>query len=141
MANNAYRKSELDRVVADGEYPAKIKIASDDGDTRWLNITSTEFEQIKNVLLDYRNNGDDDDRKTDDDYREAEIQSLDTLRSMLATALSTFQHDSERLQEYRNDYDEDRQPDTAAQIKRTERKIEAGTARIDALEYAIRKLS
>jgi hypothetical protein len=55
MANNDYRRSELDKVDANGEYPAKLKITSDDGDTKWLDITSTEFEQIKVVLLDYRN--------------------------------------------------------------------------------------
>lgn len=60
MANNDYRRSELDKVDANGEYPAKLKIASDDGDTKWLDITPTEFEQIKNVLLDYRNDGDED---------------------------------------------------------------------------------
>lgn len=55
MAQNDYRRSELEKVDANGDYPAKIKIASDDGDTKWLDITPTEFEQIKNVLLDYRN--------------------------------------------------------------------------------------
>jgi hypothetical protein len=55
MANNDYRRAELSNVDATGEYPAKLKIASDDGDTKWLDITATEFEQIKAVLLDYRN--------------------------------------------------------------------------------------
>jgi len=50
-----YRQSELHNVVPSAEYPAKIKIASDDGATKWLNITVAEFEQIKAVLLDYRN--------------------------------------------------------------------------------------
>jgi hypothetical protein len=55
MTNNDYRRAELANVDANGEYPAKVKISSDDGDTKWLNITPTEFDQIKNVLLDYRN--------------------------------------------------------------------------------------
>jgi hypothetical protein len=54
-STNAYRRSELENVDANGEYPAKLKITSDDGETKWLDITSTEFEQIRNVLLDYRN--------------------------------------------------------------------------------------
>lgn len=53
-ATNNYRRYELSKVDANGEYPAKIKIFSDEGDTKHLNITSTEFEQIRNVLLDYR---------------------------------------------------------------------------------------
>jgi hypothetical protein len=52
---NEYRRAELDKVDAAGEYPAKIKFFSDSGDTKHLNITATEFEQIKNILLDYRN--------------------------------------------------------------------------------------
>lgn len=54
-SKNGYRRSELDKVDATGEYPAKIKFYSDAGDTKTLNITATEFEQIKAVLLDYRN--------------------------------------------------------------------------------------
>lgn len=54
-SRNSYRRGELENVDATGEYPAKIKIYSDAGDTKHLNITATEFEQIKNVLLDYRN--------------------------------------------------------------------------------------
>jgi hypothetical protein len=49
-----YRASELSKVDASGEYPAKLQIDSDSGATKWLNITATEFEQIKAVLLDYR---------------------------------------------------------------------------------------
>jgi hypothetical protein len=52
---NAYRRDELEKVDASGEYPAKIKFYSDAGDTKTLTITATEFEQIKNILLDYRN--------------------------------------------------------------------------------------
>lgn len=55
MANNDYRRAELENVYANGEHAAKLKISSDDGDTKWLDITATEFEQIKAVLLDYRN--------------------------------------------------------------------------------------
>lgn len=54
-ATNNYRRYELDKVDASGEYPAKVKFFSDAGDSKHLNITATEFEQIKNVLLDYRN--------------------------------------------------------------------------------------
>lgn len=54
-SRNSYRRGELENVDASGEYPAKIKIFSDAGDTKHLNITATEFEQIRNVLLDYRN--------------------------------------------------------------------------------------
>jgi hypothetical protein len=54
-ATNDYRRYELNKVDASGEYPAKIKIFSDAGDTKHLNITATEFEQIKAILLDYRN--------------------------------------------------------------------------------------
>jgi hypothetical protein len=50
----AYREGELSNVDAMGEYPAKIQITSDGGSTKHLNITATEFEQIKAVLLDYR---------------------------------------------------------------------------------------
>lgn len=134
MGNNEYRKSELDRVDANGEYPAKLKIASDDGDTRWLNITATEFEQIRNVLIDYRN-------RDDESEPSAEAPEVDTLRSMLLSAKLTFQHDTERLREYREDFSGDPQPDTAAQIKRTEKKLESGAARIVALEFAVSKLS
>jgi hypothetical protein len=52
---NNYRRYELEQVDASGEYPAKVKFFSDAGDSKHLNITATEFEQIKNVLLDYRN--------------------------------------------------------------------------------------
>jgi len=135
MANNSYRKSELDRVDANGEYPAKLKIASDDGDTRWLNITATEFEQIKAVMLDYRN-GD------DESEQPAEAPEVATLRSMLSTAKQTLQHDRERLEEYRQDHiSHSYAEDTAAQIKRTEKKLIAGAERIKALELAVSKLS
>jgi hypothetical protein len=52
---NEYRRAELDKVDASGEYPAKVKFFSDSGDTKHLNITAVEFEQIKKILLDYRN--------------------------------------------------------------------------------------
>jgi hypothetical protein len=55
-SRNDYRRAELENVDANGDYPAKIKIFSDAGDTKHLDITPTEFEQIKAVLLDYRNN-------------------------------------------------------------------------------------
>lgn len=54
-ATNNYRRYELSKVDATGEYPAKVKFFSDEGDSKHLNITATEFDQIKNVLLDYRN--------------------------------------------------------------------------------------
>ena len=54
-ATNNYRRYELSKVDASGEYPAKVKFFSDAGDSKHLNITSTEFEQIRNVLIDYRN--------------------------------------------------------------------------------------
>lgn len=50
-ATNNYRRYELDKVDATGEYPAKVKFFSDAGDSKHLNITATEFEQIRNVLL------------------------------------------------------------------------------------------
>lgn len=49
-----YREGELSNVDTTGEYPAKLEITSDGGSTKYLNITATEFEQIKAVLLDYR---------------------------------------------------------------------------------------
>lgn len=49
-----YRAGELSQVHAGEDYPAKLKITSDGGSTKWLSITPTEFEQIKAVLLDYR---------------------------------------------------------------------------------------
>ncbi|UDL16706.1 hypothetical protein SEA_ATUIN_313 [Arthrobacter phage Atuin] len=54
-STNRYRRAELENVDASGEYPAKVKFFSDAGDSKHLNITATEFEQMKAVLLDYRN--------------------------------------------------------------------------------------
>lgn len=61
---------------------------------------------------------------------------LDTLRDMLASAAANLSHDTNRLYEYRNDFNAQPAEDTAAQIRRTEKKITAGQERIEALLYA-----
>jgi hypothetical protein len=65
---------------------------------------------------------------------------LDTLKSMLSSAKSTLAHDTERLGEYRDDFNMEPAGDTLAQVKRTERKLVAGQTRIEALEYAVNVL-
>lgn len=66
---------------------------------------------------------------------------LNTLRSMLATAESNLEAHKTRLEEYREDFDADPQPDTLAQIKRTEARIANEEIRITALEFAVNALA
>lgn len=53
MNNYNYRVKQFKNIYSDsGIY--KIKITDSDNFTHYLDITATEFEQIKNILLDYR---------------------------------------------------------------------------------------
>ena len=54
MNTYSYRQKELDKIENDPIYQSKIKIVSENGQTNWLNVTSVEMDQIKNILLDYR---------------------------------------------------------------------------------------
>ena len=49
-----YRKAELSNVDTSEDFSIRLKIVGVDGGTKWLDITPTEFEQIKVVLLDWR---------------------------------------------------------------------------------------
>lgn len=61
--------------------------------------------------------------------------ALGTVQSMLANEMEAKAANESRLMDYQKDYDNDPHEDTRAQVKRTERKIEANTKRIEVLEY------
>lgn len=57
MNTYAYRKQQIKQMqdTHDNDIQHTIKITGSHDNTKWLTITNTELEQIKNVLLDYRN--------------------------------------------------------------------------------------
>jgi len=48
-----YRQSQLDKLNANFNklYPTRIKIVQVGGETKWLDITDSEFDAIKKILL------------------------------------------------------------------------------------------
>jgi len=66
--------------------------------------------------------------------------ALGTVQSMLFSEKDTKAHNVRRLAEYEDDFSVDPQNDTAAQIDRMKRKIDANVIRIEALEYTAKVL-
>lgn len=64
-------------------------------------------------------------------------EALEVLRSMNSNALAARAKDEERLEEEQEELTNDPEPDTAWMVKRLERKIKAGSIRIDAMETII----
>ena len=50
-SNLDYRKSEFNKLPLDDEgYGYKLKITSNNGETKWLDITNEEITKIKKIL-------------------------------------------------------------------------------------------
>ncbi len=49
--SRSYVQQELDAIQAEKQaYPIRIKIQSDSGETRWLNVTLEQFTVIERLL-------------------------------------------------------------------------------------------
>jgi len=52
MNENGYRKSQFDRLgTKESEYPPKIKIVDENGQTNWMNIAKEELQKIREILV------------------------------------------------------------------------------------------
>ena len=51
MPNKLYRTAQLKKLQDDKlEYPIKIKLSSENGDTNWLDISTATYLRIKKIL-------------------------------------------------------------------------------------------